>query len=558
MLGITVHNVRERQELKHASGPLEFGRGPRRGDVPRVTIQDAYVSKDHVRIEEQETGELRIDNLSTKQPIVLSNGTIPPGEWLMLRPPMRLGIGDTYIDIELAIPEMVDGDSLKTVVQPLHVRAKGEARETVLNLAAGPTPEQLTQWFEAVVAVQRSSPALPEYYDQTARAMVDLVSLDSGLILLRQGDAWKVVARAFRDEGSPGREFSHTILARVVRDRRTFYSPKLSGLSSSDSLVNISSVVASPIFDAQDNVAGALYGSRCRRPGTREIGTVEAQLVQVLASAVTAGLIRLEQDHRANQLRIARDVAEAADRTKSQFLANMSHELRTPLNAIIGYSEMLIEDAQDRGVPEIVPDLEKIRGAGRHLLALINDILDLSKIEAGKMTLHLETFDLPKVVREVVAMVQPMVKKGVELMVQDTSQLTAMHSDATRLRQCLFNLLSNACKFTDDGSITLTAERKLHEGRDWVVFKIADTGIGMNAEQLAKLFQDFQQVHSSTRQAGGTGLGLSISRKLTRMMGGDITVRSEAGKGTTFTMYLPARLDKPTTVQDTGTVLPIA
>jgi signal transduction histidine kinase len=537
MLRFTVHNVRERQELQHIAGPIEFGRGPGRAGVPRVTVQDAYVSKDHVRVEEQPTGELRIDNLSTKQPVVLSSGTIPPGGSALLHAPLRLGVGDSYIDVEPVIPHEVDSDALKTVMQPLGV---GATREPLLNLAAGPSPEQLTQWFEAVVAVQRSSPASPEYYDQTARALVDLVSLDSGLILLRQGDAWRVVARAFRDEGAPGREFSHSILDRVVRDRRTFFQPSLTGPSQTASLANIASVVASPIFDAQGNVAGALYGARGRRPGGYEIGAVEAQLVQVLASAVTAGLIRLEQDQRANQLRIARDVAEAADRTKSAFLANMSHELRTPLNAIIGYSEMLQEDARDRDQADMVPDLERITTAGRHLLTLINDILDLSKIEAGKMTLRAETFDLPKLIREAAATVQPLVKKGVELVVNDTTDLAAMRSDPTRLRQCLLNLLSNACKFTDRGSITLTAERVPRDGQDRVVFSVTDTGIGMDAEQAAKLFQDFQQVHAATRQAGGTGLGLSISRKLARMMGGDITVRSEAGAGTTFTMDLPA------------------
>ncbi len=556
MLMFSIFNSRERQQLRHASGPIEFGRGPRRGSVPRVMIQDAYVSKDHLRAERQPGGELRVENLSTKQPINLAAGPVPPGGSALVRPPVRMVIGDTTIDVEDALPEEVEQDALKTVMQPRRLRSAAEALEAIPNLAAGPTPEVLTQWFEAVVALQRSSPASPEYYEQTARALVDLLALDSGLILLRQGDAWRVTARAFRDEGAPGREFSHTILDRVVSERRTFYQPKVNPLSQSNSLHNIASVVASPIFDAQDQVAGALYGARARRPGGREIGPVEAQMVQVLASAIGAGLARLEQEVRAGQMRIARDAAEAADRAKGLFLANMSHELRTPLNAIIGYSEMLKEEAEDRGLAEFIPDLEKITGAGRHLLALINDILDLSKIDAGKVSLHLETFELPKVVREVVATVQPLVKKGVSLAVGELDGLGTMHADPTRLRQCLFNLLSNACKFTDAGSITLSAERRPQQGREWLTFAVADTGIGMSAEQVGRLFRDFEQVHSSARQAGGTGLGLAISRKLCRMMGGDITVASEPGKGTTFTMRLPAAVDKQLSPTSTHVMSP--
>ncbi|MFO0879310.1 MAG: HAMP domain-containing sensor histidine kinase [Gemmataceae bacterium] len=540
MLRLTVRNAREHQELQHDQGPLELGRGPRRGNVPRCMIQDAYVSKDHVRLEELPSGELRLENLSSKQPILLTGGSIPPGGSGHYRAPLRMGIGDTVVEIEPPLAEDDDSDALKTVMQPLRSASQVAGREPLLNLEAGPTPELLTQWFEAVVAVQRSSPASPEYYDQTARALVELVSLDSGLILLRAGDGWRVVARAFRDEGPGGREFSHTILARVVRDRRTFFQPRLAASSQGDSLQHVVSVVASPIFDNQDQVAGALYGARLRRPRSREIGPIEAQLVQVLASGVTAGLIRIEQEQRANELRIARDVAEAADRTKGQFLANMSHELRTPLNAIIGYSEMLREEAEDRQIDGFVADLQKITSAGKHLLALINDILDLSKIEAGKVSLNFVSFDGGQLVQEVVAMVQTLVKPGVRLVVPPTSHLGDMNADPTRLRQCLFNLLSNAAKFTDLGTITLTTERRPHQGVDWVVFTVADTGIGMNSEQVAKLFKDFEQVHAATRQAGGTGLGLSISRKLTRLMGGDITVKSEAGKGTTFTLYLPA------------------
>jgi signal transduction histidine kinase len=555
MLRFHVHNARERQQLEHAAGPIEFGRVPRRGDVPRCTIQDAYVSKDHVRIEELPSGEVRVENLSAKQPIVLADHAIAPGGCEMLHTPVRLGIGDSFIEVELAVPEVVDADSLQTVLQPLRARSPAEARQKIEPLAAAPTPEVLTQWFEAVMTVQRTSPATPEFYEQTARALVDLVWLDTGLILLRNGAAWRVVARAFREEGAPGREFSHTILNRVVTDRRTFFQAKMPA-SQSDSLHNIGSVVASPIFDANDKVIGALYGTRTRGPRSREIGALEAQLVQVLATAVGAGLIRLEQDVRASQLRVAAEAAQAADRTKSQFLANMSHELRTPLNAIIGYSEMLQEMARDDSLDDFIPDLVKITTAGKHLLELINDILDLSKIEAGKMPLVLEPFEVAGLVQEVVAMMPPLVQKnGNTLVVQAADGLGTMRADSMRLRQCLFNLLSNACKFTKTGTITLAARRQAVQGREWLVFRVIDTGIGMSAEQLARLFEVFAQADASTtREYGGSGLGLAITRRFCRMMGGEVSAQSEAGQGSTFTITLPAQVDRASQPTDTHMV----
>jgi signal transduction histidine kinase len=554
MLRFHVHNARERQQLEHAAGPIEFGRGPRRGNVPRCIIQDAYVSKDHVRIEETAPGQMRVDNLSSKQPIVLADRAIPPGGGEVLHAPVRLGIGDSFIDVEPAIPEEEEPNALKTVLQPLRGRLPSEIRESLAPLSDAPTPEVLTQWFEAVMAVQRTSPASPEFYEQTARALVDLVWLDSGLILLRNGDAWRVVARAFRDEGVAGREFSHTILKRVVADRRTFYQARLA-MTQSDSLHNIGSVVASPIFDGHEQVIGALYGTRSRGPRSREIGQLEAQLVQVLATAVGAGLIRLEQDVRAGQLRVAAEAAQAADRTKSQFLANMSHELRTPLNAIIGYSEMLQEMAHDDGVEQFIPDLEKIATAGKHLLMLINDILDLSKIEAGKMLLLLEEFDLAGLIRDVVAMMPPLLQKNSnQLDLQVPDDLGTLRADATRIRQCLFNLLSNACKFTREGTIRLSVDRQVSQGREWVVFQVADTGIGMTAEQVAGLFEVFKQADASTtREYGGTGLGLAITRRFCRMMGGEVTAQSEPGEGSTFTIVLPAVVER--TYQPTDTHL---
>ena len=240
--------------------------------------------------------------------------------------------------------------------------------------------------------------------------------------------------------------------------------------------------------------------------------------------------------------------ARAATQAKSHFLANMSHELRTPLNAIIGYSEMLQEEAQDSGQESFIPDLKKINRSGRHLLDLINDVLDLSKIEAGKMELYLETFDIPNLLEDVSTTVQLLVQKNSNtLEVRCPANLGAMRADMTKVRQSLFNLLSNASKFTKNGKITLEAAREISPTKaDWIVFRVSDTGIGMTPEQQDRVFEAFSQADSATaRDFGGTGLGLTITKTFCRMMGGDVALTSEPGKGTTFTIRLPTEVREP-------------
>jgi len=244
--------------------------------------------------------------------------------------------------------------------------------------------------------------------------------------------------------------------------------------------------------------------------------------------------------------------AEARNRSKSQFLANMSHELRTPLNAIIGYSDMIEETAQAAGQSETAQDAKQIQRAGQHLLSLINGILDLSKIEAGRMDLHLEQFDVPALVAEVGATIAPLAaKNGNHFSVACDAEVGSMCADITKLRQILFNLIGNACKFTEQGEITLRVAAIQHEGEPWIALDVADSGIGMSPAQMARLFEPFTQADASTtRKYGGTGLGLAISRRFCQLMGGDIGVQSEEGKGAVFTVKLPlaVRLPEPVTV----------
>jgi signal transduction histidine kinase/CheY-like chemotaxis protein len=265
-----------------------------------------------------------------------------------------------------------------------------------------------------------------------------------------------------------------------------------------------------------------------------------------------------ERRHAQEDLEGAKEAAESASEAKSRFLASMSHELRTPLNAIIGYSEMLVEEAVEEGHarPGLITDLERIRSAGKHLLGLINDILDLSKIEAGKMEVTAESFELSAILHEVADTVEPLVARGGNVLRrQFATNLGCMLADVTRVREILLNLLGNAAKFTEHGTIELSAERTTREGRPWLLLHVRDTGIGMTPDQMSKLFQPFTQASAEgARKYGGTGLGLAISKRFAELMGGDIAVESEAGVGTRFTVGLPAEV--PVTLREPAIPVP--
>jgi signal transduction histidine kinase len=286
----------------------------------------------------------------------------------------------------------------------------------------------------------------------------------------------------------------------------------------------------------------------------RPVKEIEAKLNQVATGDFTQ---RVEVANRDELGALAADVnrmseelgrlyqqLELASKNKSQFLSSMSHELRTPLNAIIGLTEMMVANAPRFGTEKALEPLRRVNAAGTHLLSLINEILDLSKIEAGKLELNSEPIDLPRLIDEVIGTAGQLAEKNNNrLIVEAEEDVDALRADPMRLKQILLNLLSNACKFTKEGEVALRV-RKVADGREWVELAVADTGIGLTAEQQAKLFQDFTQADSLTsRRYGGTGLGLALSRKLARMMDGDVTVTSDPGKGSVFTVRLPGGTD---------------
>ena len=299
---------------------------------------------------------------------------------------------------------------------------------------------------------------------------------------------------------------------------------------------HLESYIASTI-----SVRGKRYGTvnfSSRYPRPTAFTDTDKDLVNLIGNWVG---LSLERQTSQEELYEAKESAEAASKTKSSFLANMSHELRTPLNAIIGYSELMIEDIRDSGDTERTQDLNNIASSGHHLLSLINDILDISKIEAGKIELTLHETNISKLINETIESIRPSLRKNNDtLVVSNQDGLGNAMIDPIRLKQALMNLFSNAVKFTENGVISITSEQTLHEDKPWITIHVKDTGIGIPDNEIDRLFQPFQQsTTGANTKYGGTGLGLAISRRICRLMGGDISIKSTEGEGSTFTIWLP-------------------
>jgi signal transduction histidine kinase len=392
---------------------------------------------------------------------------------------------------------------------------------------------------------------LQRLLDTLIETAVRLCEARRGVILRRDGDTYHGVAFynaspelidfIKRHPITPGR---HTITARVALERRTIHVADLQAdheyRYALRDIDPIRTELGVPMFRGDDIVGVViLYKLEVQPFSEKQIELVTTFADQAVIAIENTRLLT-ELRTRTAELEDKSRQLEMASQNKSQFLSSMSHELRTPLNAIIGLTEMMVTNAPRFGTEKAQEPLRRVNAAGTHLLSLINEVLDLSKIEAGKLELNLEPVNLARLIDEVVGTAGQLAEKTQNrLVVEAQENMGVLTADPMRLKQILLNLLSNACKFTKEGEVALRL-RKVADGRDWVELAVADSGIGMTAEQQAKLFQDFTQADSLTaRRYGGTGLGLAISRKLARMMGGDVTVTSEPGKGSVFTVRLP-------------------
>jgi signal transduction histidine kinase len=426
------------------------------------------------------------------------------------------------------------------------------------------TLEQQSATAEVLRVIASSPTSLPKVLAAMMATAGRLCRADMSVIMMRDGEH-DLRILAHTDPTHVGRiqPLAMTVNGRVLQEARTVHAaePEVEHLAlypnSRMFRLGYREQVVTPLL--RDGVAIGTLGVYWRERHATNVG--HTPLLETFADQA---IIAMENARLFTELQDANRQLEETSQHKSQFLATMSHELRTPLNAIIGYSEMLQEEAEEIGEEAFIPDLQKVNAAGKHLLGLINDILDLSKIEAGRMDLYLETFEVRQMVRDGEAIGQPLVEKnGNTLAVECPDRIGTMHGDQTKVRQVLFNLLSNAAKFTDHGTITLRVAREpltprppppqAGEGsvgiegphgrhfRGWgVTFAVTDTGIGMTEDQLGRLFETFSQAEASTRSRyGGTGLGLAISRHFCRLMGGDLTVTSTYGEGSTFTVRRP-------------------
>jgi two-component system, NtrC family, sensor kinase len=487
-----------------------------------IHIPDVQADPEYNWAEAQRFGSFR-----TNLGVPMLRDGVPIGAFGLTRSEVR-----PFTDKEI---ELVTTFADQAVIAVENTRLLNELRESL---------QQQTATADVLKVISRTAFELQPIFDTLVENAVRLCEAERAFLFRFDGKLLRSVAsynvspelREFVDKNpiAPGR---HSISARAALERRTVHVPDIQVDPEYAYAVRderpIRTTLAVPMLKGDDLVGTiTIYRLELKPFTDNQIALVETFADQAAIAIENVRLFDEIQDK-------SRQLAEASER-KSQFLASMSHELRTPLNAIIGLTEMMVTNAARFGTERALEPLRRVNAAGTHLLSLINEVLDLSKIEAGKLELNPEPVNLARLIDEVVGTAGQLAEKNSNrLVVEAQEDLGALTTDSMRLKQILLNLLSNACKFTKEGEVALRV-RKVADGRDWVELAVADSGIGMTAEQQAKLFQDFTQADSLTaRRYGGTGLGLAITRKLARMMGGDVTVASEPGKGSVFTVRLP-------------------